>query len=1067
VTPEFEERVEEIAEVTWSDENTTIYPSLRAAVNGVAEIQSNGDVTAVQIKMLADHTVGGSGAMADVTITEDMEFVLDLNGCTINFGDYNMNNQGTVTIKDNSLKQTGKMIFGEDIEAASTSAGILENNGLLTVESGAIIGNNQDMLIYNKRMLDVTGGEIRNTYGSAIFNLDGEEDGANVDPNMGSSWSTTRGGVLEIEAGRVIGGSNGYGVYQDNDVMYSVNVKELGEPENYGEGKENYISSIRLSKRNASVNVSGFLENCNSDEVPVKILLSICDEAQAGDLILTTNVTNQDKTLRHYREHFTLSDDSMFIAVSDNEENKARLKKRVDSVKLDIPFDRNTFIYNDTLIVLTYMLDADGEVVTDATGTVYYFTADENTVWEEIWDDENKAFKEKDDGSGEYYSFSDAIAYQEVDEGIVERTVVNKHYEAGAHFLAAIYVGDDYYDKYSYGAERNGYETPLASNMQEFEVVQKPLTQSMLDADDITKPYTGQNYASWLPVNVSLRDSYSLSLNTDYYIQLAVYNYTIQDAGEYDITIHGIGNYSGTVDLKFTVEQYTDALNVSLSQEYYLSAPDIVFEGSGATASVTDIYGNTLSTDDFTYKIYTLDENGDIDEDIEPSTEAPSEVGMYRMVVNGSGGNYSEVAEGGVNFVIIKTDGALSVETDDGEFVYNGYDKYVDVESVPEGTADENVRSLDVYGTVDDEPIKLTYGSHYLVSWGGSIRPNSAGNYTLLIIGTDMFAGDYSAKIMSVSKYELDENNTSVIFTDGDGAETSEFEYDGTAHYANVKIHGGVPDDVNLLSRFEQDKDYLVSYSGKKLTTDESSGNAVLDESQYINVTRDENDNVIAGSEVEISGTGVNYSGSFTKKYTIVPRDMEKYSDEITASVTDISFSGAANEPVIIVEDNCSTIQDKHLEEGTDFEVTYEAVDDDASLITVNGKGYPYSSGNYKAIISGIGNYSGTITQEFSMTGYSGGIIVSLSPSVYGYTGQAVQLVTLSVTNDNGIALEEGVDYTLSYSLRSDPDTSVDAVQVGEYYVNVTGIGNYAGHSGRAEFDIISTSGLVSIVLKD
>jgi gliding motility-associated-like protein len=110
---------------------------------------------------------------------------------------------------------------------------------------------------------------------------------------------------------------------------------------------------------------------------------------------------------------------------------------------------------------------------------------------------------------------------------------------------------------------------------------------------------------------------------------------------------------------------------------------------------------------------------------------------------------------------------------------------------------------------------------------------------------------------------------------------------------------------------------------------------------------------------------------------------------------------------------------DVTLVEGVDYQVVYED-NVDAGTATVK--------------ITGIGNYSGSLTDSFEIVSKSleGATISDVADLTY--TGEA--LTPVVTVADGEVTLEEGKDYTVSY---------IDNVNAGTATVTITGIGNYAG----------------------
>lgn len=145
------------------------------------------------------------------------------------------------------------------------------------------------------------------------------------------------------------------------------------------------------------------------------------------------------------------------------------------------------------------------------------------------------------------------------------------------------------------------------------------------------------------------------------------------------------------------------------------------------------------------------------------------------------------------------------------------------------------------------------------------------------------------------------------------------YTYDGTAKTPDVTVkYGNTP--------LTKDADYTVKYQ----------------------------DNVNAGTaKVIVTGTG-NYTGTVTKTFTITEADKpepivkELSKCTITISKTAYTYDGTAKEPAVTVKDGATV-----LKAGTDYTVAYQ-----------DNK----NAGTAKAVLTGKGNYKGTVTKTFTIT---------------------------------------------------------------------------------------------------
>ena len=111
------------------------------------------------------------------------------------------------------------------------------------------------------------------------------------------------------------------------------------------------------------------------------------------------------------------------------------------------------------------------------------------------------------------------------------------------------------------------------------------------------------------------------------------------------------------------------------------------------------------------------------------------------------------------------------------------------------------------------------------------------------------------------------------------------------------------------------------------------------------------------------------------------------------------------------------------IEEGTDYQVTYD--------------GDRVNAGTVKVTVTGIGKYSGTTTGEMVINPVNvknSQVSASIAADKYQYDGKEKK--PGMVMSYQGMSLKEGKDYTLSYSNNVQPGTAT---------VTVTGIGNYTG----------------------
>lgn len=205
-------------------------------------------------------------------------------------------------------------------------------------------------------------------------------------------------------------------------------------------------------------------------------------------------------------------------------------------------------------------------------------------------------------------------------------------------------------------------------------------------------------------------------------------------------------------------------------------------------------------------------------------------------------------------------------------------------------------------------------------------------------------------------------------------------------------------------------------YTGQAITPEVviKDGNKTLVKDTDYTVSYSENTDV-GEATVKILGIG-NYTGETTKTFNIVNKEVEKkdISKLTIEQIENQTYTGIKITPEIRIKDG-NTI----LVEDTDYELSYN------NNINV---------GQAEITIRGIGNYTGEVTEKFSIVSKDISLATIQDIESQTYTGQEIQPV-ISVT-DGSAKLVENTDYTVSYQ---------DNINVGEATITIEGIGNYTG----------------------
>lgn len=199
--------------------------------------------------------------------------------------------------------------------------------------------------------------------------------------------------------------------------------------------------------------------------------------------------------------------------------------------------------------------------------------------------------------------------------------------------------------------------------------------------------------------------------------------------------------------------------------------------------------------------------------------------------------------------------------------------------------------------------------------------------------------------------------------------------------------------------------------------------------------------NVNAGQAQAVStaaGSNNNFTGTRVDVFHIAPKSI-KSGFTAVADPAEYNYTGKVIVPTVKVTDSAGTA----LTLNTDFTV---AATESAP-------------GDYKATVTGIGNYTGTILVDYTILGDPAepvtGFELTVSPDEWTYT--ATPTVTIAVTHD-GSPIS---DYTLSVEKDGKIAASGDAtaaiaalVEPGVYTITASGTGAYSGSSDTATVTI-------------
>ena len=245
--------------------------------------------------------------------------------------------------------------------------------------------------------------------------------------------------------------------------------------------------------------------------------------------------------------------------------------------------------------------------------------------------------------------------------------------------------------------------------------------------------------------------------------------------------------------------------------------------------------------------------------------------------------------------------------------------------------------------------------------------------------------------------------------------------------YALYSGASNVP-DVNIPNA-HNNVDYTLSWEYKELLADDST---------YVALDRTQNDFVELGM-YRVTAVGKdNYQGTVSAVYGIY-RPLPEIQE-------------IANKPYDGIEYDFDVVVDG-LTENEDYVVSYEyksfnSLEDEFNSYVPSEKSDNFvSAGIYRVIVTGIGEYGGSKSEEFEISALTLSSVTISSPTIYDGTAKTV---SYSVEG-----LSENRDYQVSWKYRKfggeysdyhlDVNPMFNFVEAGEYQLIVSGIGNYGG----------------------
>ena len=484
----------------------------------------------------------------------------------------------------------------------------------------------------------------------------------------------------------------------------------------------------------------------------------------------------------------------------------------------------------------------------------------------------------------------------------------------------------------------------------------------------VTKPsdtmYNGEEQKN-KPTVEDTKTGATLVENVDYTL-----SYTAAvNAGTVEVTITGKGNYTGTAKTSYEITKRNVTLTSATDSKVYdknpLTKKEVTVSGDGFVKEEGATYNVTGSQTSV----------GESDNEF-----------TYTLKSNTKAKNYNITTHNGKLKVTAEASEVTVVITGrNGTFPYDGTEK--------------SVKGYDV---------SITQGSTYTeadftFSGNDEVKGTEAGTYNMGLKPEDFTNNNtnYSSVTFVVNDGSLvinpksiipdgpdtpDEKKTGIEVTDPEGS-----IYDGLPHVNPLKVT-----DTKTGKELEENKDYTLTYVG-----------------DVVNV---------GTVKVKVKGIG-NYTGEFTKKYQITPREYTVTTDsaEKPYDGTALTAGGRVNN---LVDGETVTLKIT----GSQTEV---GSSNNTYSLTWDGSA---KEKNYTHGTDSIGLL--TVTPKSIIPSDTNGIEVT-KPADSKYDGKVHENKPTVKDNKTDKTLVEGTDYTLSYN--------GDTTNVGTVTVTITGIGNYTG----------------------
>lgn len=596
--------------------------------------------------------------------------------------------------------------------------------------------------------------------------------------------------------------------------------------------------------------------------------------------------------------------------------------------------------------------------------------------------------------NGEYYSYFRTSTY-------CNNYRVNALKVDGSGSSAAEYVIESMY----------GVRPALHLNLTSISnaSVKTDISDGDIVAGGNSKIYDGMDVAETLSVKLN---GVTLVKNIDYMV--AAFKNTIavnevKNVGEYTINITGKGNFRGSLSLNFTITPK------NISELTYDNILDVPYTGSQITPDIHAVWSGMELIKDTDYTVtYSNNVN----------------VGTATINLTGKGNytgnktlNYKIAA---VNISNVELTGLVE------EFIYSGEAKQQSL------TAKYLGKILEF-----DNEFTVTYANNVnagIASITLTGKRNFSGSKTLTYVINPVDIRSASVGTISAVTYIGNAHTPTPTITHSGKTLTNNTDY-ALSYINNINAGTGV---VTITGKGNYSNEFTVNFTINKrnasnftisdISSQVYTGKNIMptvtvkDGSKTLTINQDYvvsyiNNISVGTATISVTGKGNYTSDSKTKTFTITPKSIS--GGTISLDQTTFAYTGSPVYPIVDI-----SLTDFVLIEGNDFDIEYRVGSATGDVVTM-----AYNSGTYYVVATAKGNYTGTLSTSFIISGVdiSTGIVVMNSN--YTYTGGNITpSVALSVNGN----IVDPANYTISYS-------SNQRINVGEYTITLTAKNSYLG----------------------